>query len=1101
MCTRHTLWFAGCLLASLVVLIGCPDRAAEPGGVPEDAGIDAADIDPDDPLSCVDVDCPNDQTCYRGDCFPVCDEQTPCEDSERCHEGRCTPDDCQGVACYDDETCYHGVCYPVCEDREDCEHGESCHEGACIDELCDGIECFEDQTCYRGVCYDSCTEQTDCDDEHRCADAHCAPVDCEGLDCQDEEICYRGVCYAACQETDDCKGDGEICQENACIDPSCNDGLQSGEQTDVDCGGPNCDPCQAGENCQEGDDCISGMCDEDEGVCQAEQDLNACDGVEPLDAEPGEACGPCLLDEYQCDGSDDVVCDGETPCLAPDIDVEDVNKEAATFRGELDELPAPGIDDHGFCYATDPDPETEADNCESLGDTDDAGEFSSSVDDLQPGTKYWVRAFAEAGDDIRSYSDQVTFSTRTEAPGSLTTINEVDYVTVSWLPVQGAEQYVVYRDGDQLTTVGDLSIDDDTADPGDGADDDHPAGEPQNFEARDGAQGVELTWEHPEPDDGQEYDYQVSAINADGLESEKTNKEPGRRIAAPIVGWRVDIGDNGTWEDIPDGEIAHSDTVRSWNDETAPGGQLQTSNNPTIGQADHVQVVPLNAPEATSSDGAPVDYRLQAVTDGVDTEVEGDTTDPDSGRRVVENIDYQWEVDDGDGFAAVADCSAGERDCHDTDGVTHQDGPYSYRLQVTADGVDEPVYSPDEDGGDGWIATNGEVDTLEPTGDDVGYFQARLSGEVVAPADPGPADTDDQGFCYSSNNNEPDHDDECVSAEQLTNQEGEKFERQVDDLSSSTTYYVRAFVRTDADEATFEFGDTETFTTNHAGGTVVAAADNHVYEIAPDGETNWTYSGHDVWVRTVDVDSSGAAYTGASDNELHKISSTGNYIWSYTRHSGPVNGVAIGGDGHVYSGAGSPDQEVHKIKPDGSDRVWDESHWGSVRAVAVDNDDYVYTGTSRDDTHVSSEVRKFDSTGSTEWRYTEHDSHVTSVKVDSAGYVYSGSVDQEVHRLTPSGFNEWEYTKHDSSVNDIALDGDGNVYTASNNGEVHKVDSNGENVWKYTEHDDQVESVAVDSSGFVYAGGRNEELHKLDPDGNEVWTEHLGDVVSAVAPK
>jgi MYXO-CTERM domain-containing protein len=58
--------------------------------------------------------------------------------------------------------------------------------------------------------------------------------------------------------------------EHALIQPTydfyCTDGIQSGDETDVDCGGAYCDPCQDGEGCVMAADCFSADCVE--GICE-----------------------------------------------------------------------------------------------------------------------------------------------------------------------------------------------------------------------------------------------------------------------------------------------------------------------------------------------------------------------------------------------------------------------------------------------------------------------------------------------------------------------------------------------------------------------------------------------------------------------------------------------------------------------------------------------------------------------------------------------------------------------------------------------------------------------------------------------------------------
>lgn len=51
---------------------------------------------------------------------------------------------------------------------------------------------------------------------------------------------------------------GEGCGSNGL--PTCIDGIQYGEETDIDCGGPNCDGCDDGQVCEIADDCLSNVC-------------------------------------------------------------------------------------------------------------------------------------------------------------------------------------------------------------------------------------------------------------------------------------------------------------------------------------------------------------------------------------------------------------------------------------------------------------------------------------------------------------------------------------------------------------------------------------------------------------------------------------------------------------------------------------------------------------------------------------------------------------------------------------------------------------------------------------------------------------------------
>src|SRR4051812_45691055 len=77
-----------------------------------------------------------------------------------------------------------------------------------------------------------------------------------GLDC-------GGTCPACpaggtCVVNNDCAGNE--CIGGVCQDASCTDGVQSGSETGVDCGGGACSPCPSGSNCLAARDCASGVC-------------------------------------------------------------------------------------------------------------------------------------------------------------------------------------------------------------------------------------------------------------------------------------------------------------------------------------------------------------------------------------------------------------------------------------------------------------------------------------------------------------------------------------------------------------------------------------------------------------------------------------------------------------------------------------------------------------------------------------------------------------------------------------------------------------------------------------------------------------------------
>ncbi|MDC0746374.1 hypothetical protein [Polyangium mundeleinium] len=94
-----------------------------------------------------------------------------------------------------------------------------------------------------------------------------ADVDCGGTACG---ACPDG---AACASDQDCVSvfcsvrqlcapvDGRItCGEEGEHGPSCGDCIKNSDETDIDCGGDACNPCRQGKACLQDADCLGGVC-------------------------------------------------------------------------------------------------------------------------------------------------------------------------------------------------------------------------------------------------------------------------------------------------------------------------------------------------------------------------------------------------------------------------------------------------------------------------------------------------------------------------------------------------------------------------------------------------------------------------------------------------------------------------------------------------------------------------------------------------------------------------------------------------------------------------------------------------------------------------
>jgi hypothetical protein len=141
-----------------------------------------------------------------------------------------------------------------------------------------------------------------CDDQ--LVNVHETGVDCGGDDCPQ---CPVG---GACRRDADCESGR--CLDGICNPTICSDGVLNGNESDVDCGG-SCDKCLPGQVCGQDEDCARGPLDHlwgaTSGYCRGGVCVTMCDNGKLDNSETdvdcgGSLCVPCDIGSLCGEGAD-----------------------------------------------------------------------------------------------------------------------------------------------------------------------------------------------------------------------------------------------------------------------------------------------------------------------------------------------------------------------------------------------------------------------------------------------------------------------------------------------------------------------------------------------------------------------------------------------------------------------------------------------------------------------------------------------------------------------------------------------------------------------------------------------------------------------------
>ncbi|CAF1668157.1 unnamed protein product, partial [Adineta ricciae] len=216
-----------------------------------------------------------------------------------------------------------GPCSTKCSISRSCNISADCTNSNCnaASHKCEILSCVDgnknqnetDIDC-GGICGSTCTLNKTCSSSADCANSNCntGTKKCVNPSCNDgnknqneTDTDCGGVCGATCGVAKVCQINGDCANGNChtglkkCQSPSCSDGNQNQNESDIDCGGVCTTKCALNQLCKVNSDCTNGNCYQTNHTCQPYScsDGNKNQGEGDIDC--GGPCNTTLCALYQ----------------------------------------------------------------------------------------------------------------------------------------------------------------------------------------------------------------------------------------------------------------------------------------------------------------------------------------------------------------------------------------------------------------------------------------------------------------------------------------------------------------------------------------------------------------------------------------------------------------------------------------------------------------------------------------------------------------------------------------------------------------------------------------------------------------------------------
>ncbi len=279
-----------------------------------------------------------------------------------------------------------------------------------------------------------------------------------------------------------------------------------------------------------------------------------------------------------------------------------------------------------------------------------------------------------------------------------------------------------------------------------------------------------------------------------------------------------------------------------------------------------------------------------------------------------------------------------------------------------------------------------------------------------------------------------------------------------------------------------------------ADGTIyLAASDEYVYAIDPDGTEKWRFlrSGAGLVSSSPAIGADGTIYVGDDGAFFYAINPDGSQKWKYEMGSlsRPRPSPTIGEDGTIYIGT-IRSGTLYALNPDGTANwTYCVGDWKVLYdAPSIDPDGNIYI--QSDDGYLYA----FSFKGSLLWQYYvgfsggDYRGSTSFSVADST--VYTGSLRDTLYALSTDGTLKWTFGTGGQITAAPVIGDDGTIYFGSD--QFYALDPDGSLKWNFPTPAPVYTSAAIDSDGTIYFGTLGADtttnrVYALNPDGSLLW--------------